>query len=362
MLYRKYRPQSFSEVVGQEHVVKSLMGGLTSGRLGHAYLFTGPRGTGKTTVARIFAKALNCANLNKNGDPCNQCPSCEIMNESRSLDLIEIDAASNRGIDDIRNLKESALVAAPSGKYKVFIIDEVHMLSKDAFNALLKILEEPPAHVVFVLATTESHKILPTVLSRVQRFDFKRLKSSEIFGKLKSIANNEKIKIGDDSLMAMAVSADGALRDGEVFLSKIRASYPTNETITAEMVSDALGLVPANYYPKFTSFVFNNQKHEAIHFLNRIYESGVDFDNFSKGLIEYLRKILMHKINPAILAKFVPDAGMIRDASVNLNVEPKFLVRMINSFSRARMEIKSSPLPLLPLELATLELFDSAQS
>src|SRR3989339_1286739 len=223
MLYRKYRPQTFAEVVGQDHIIKTLTGGLISGRIGHAYLFTGPRGTGKTSVARVFAKSLNCHNLSKDGNPDNKCDSCSIMNEGRSMDLIEIDAASNRGIEDIRNLKESALVAAPSGKYKVFIIDEVHMLSKDAFNALLKILEEPPAHVIFILATTESHKILPTVLSRVQRFDFKRLTPSQIFTKLKEVAKTEKINIEDEGLKAIAVSSDGALRDAEVSLSKLRS-------------------------------------------------------------------------------------------------------------------------------------------
>ena len=200
MLYSKYRPQTFSQLVGQEHVVKTLEGALLSGRVGHAYLFTGPRGTGKTTMARIFAKALNCADFAKmraaNFDakssvlrslgegglsiPCNHCQACLTVNNGTSLDLIEIDAASNRGIDEIRALKESAQVAAPSGGYKVFLIDEVHMLTKDSFNALLKILEEPPAHVVFILATTEPHKILATVLSRVQRFDFRRITPSEM--------------------------------------------------------------------------------------------------------------------------------------------------------------------------------------
>ena len=228
MLYRKYRPQIFSQLVGQEHVVKTLQGALLSGRVGQAYLFTGPRGTGKTTIARIFAKALNCpdrqsrsgildsqkTNLDAS-EPCNKCPSCLASNNGTSLDLIEIDAASNRGIDEIRALKESAQVAAPSGGYKVFLIDEVHMLTKDSFNALLKILEEPPAHVVFILATTEPHKILATVLSRVQRFDFKRITPSEMVTKLKSITQAEKIQIDDSALLAIAKSSDGALRDAE---------------------------------------------------------------------------------------------------------------------------------------------------
>src|SRR3990167_8961122 len=208
MLYRKYRPQVFSQLVGQEHVVRTLEGALSSGRVGQAYLFTGPRGTGKTTIARIFAKALNCKEFGKKGAvvPCNVCDACLTVNNGTSLDLIEIDAASNRGIDEIRALKESAQVAAPSGGYKVFLIDEVHMLTKDSFNALLKILEEPPSHVVFILATTEPHKILTTVLSRVQRFDFKRITPNEMVTKLKFIVQAEKIKIDDDALFVVAKS------------------------------------------------------------------------------------------------------------------------------------------------------------
>jgi DNA polymerase-3 subunit gamma/tau len=188
-LYRKYRPKLFAEVEGQEHIVRTLEGALLSGRVGHAYLFCGPRGTGKTTVARLFAKSLNCTNRGAGKfEPCNNCDSCLAINEGRSLDLIEIDAASNRGIDEIRNLKDSARVAAASSNYKIFIVDEVHMLTKDAFNALLKTLEEPPSHVIFIMATTEPHKILETILSRVQRFDFKKISPELIIRKLKKIA------------------------------------------------------------------------------------------------------------------------------------------------------------------------------
>ena len=281
MLYRKYRPQNFSEIVGQEHVVKTLQGALESGRVGHAYLFTGSRGTGKTSLARIFAKALNCADFSKMREsnfaekssvrrslgegglpePCNQCDSCLAASQGNLLDLIEIDAASNRGIDEIRNLKDSALVAAPSGGFKVFIIDEVHMLTKDAFNALLKILEEPPSHVVFILATTEPHKILPTVLSRVQRFDFKRLNQGQISGKLGMMARKEGIKINEEALKTIAMSADGALRDAEVALSKIQACLPVGEAstdstkaISVDEVNEMLGLVSYRYYPEFVSY------------------------------------------------------------------------------------------------------------
>ena len=347
MLYRKYRPQTFAQVVGQEHVVKTLKGALSTGRIGHAYLFTGPRGTGKTTLARIFAKALNCAKRDKDGDRDNSCPSCLTTNEGRSLDLIEIDAASNRGIDEIRSLKESALVAAPSGGYKVFVIDEVHMLTKDAFNALLKILEEPPSHVVFVLATTEPHKILPTVLSRVQRFDFRRLTPSQIFTKLKEVAMAEKINIEDEGLKAIAVSSDGALRDAEVSLSKLR-SYQGK--ITVDDVTSALGLVPFRYHSEFMGYLVADDKVSALNFIQRIHESGVDLEHFTKDFIEYVRRVLMFKINPAVLTA-------IGEESVqNWQIDGSKLVKIMNLFISARNEIKTSPVVQLPLELAVLEL------
>lgn len=353
LLYRKYRPQTFGQVVGQEHVVKTLKGALITGRIGHAYLFTGPRGTGKTTLARVFAKALNCPDRESGSfEPCDNCSFCLDVNNNRSLDLIEIDAASNRGIDEIRNLKESALVAAPSGKYKVFVVDECHMLTKDAFNALLKILEEPPSHVVFVLATTEVHKIIPTVLSRVQRFDFKKLMPKEIILKLKDIARVEKIDIDDEGLTAMAIAADGAMRDAEVFLTKIRASH--SGTINSNLVYSTLGLIPAKYHIEFLGYLIANDKAKAVNFIQKIYSSGVDLENFTKDFLGYLRKILIHKINPAALASFgeTPD---LESSQLGLQIENQNLIRLINIFTLARSEIKNSPIPQLPLELAILD-------
>ncbi len=355
MLYRKYRPQTFSQVMGQEHVVKTLKGALLTGRTGHAYLFSGPRGTGKTTIARIFAKTLNCANRQKNCDPCDKCDACLAVNDGRSMDLIEIDAASNRGIEDIRNLKDSALIAAPGGNYKIFIVDEVHMLTKDAFNALLKILEEPPNHTIFILATTEPHKILPTVLSRVQRFDFRRLTIKQISEKIKEVAKIEKINIDDEGIKAIAASCDGALRDAEVALSKIQSSVSSSSSISIDNVNDILGLISFKYYPQFFNHLASGDKAGAIHLVHKIYESGIDLEHFAKEFIEYLRKVMISKINPATLAA----VGEEPINQINPEITGQQLVRMINAFSAARNEIKNSPIPQLPLELAIMELCES---
>ncbi len=339
MLYRKYRPKNFNEVVGQEHIKKTLLGSLTSGHLGHAYLFTGPRGTGKTTVARIFAKCLNCANRSKDGNPCDKCDSCLGIDQNRSMDLIEIDAASNRGIDEIRNLKESAMVSAPSGKYKIFIIDEVHMLTKDAFNALLKILEEPPAHIVFILATTESHKILSTVLSRVQRFDFKRLSDNEIASKLKLVAKSENIKIDNGGLATIANAADGAMRDAEVLLEKLRSSMAKGQEVDEMTVAELLELVPNKYLTEFLQCMIEKRNRDAIAIVGKIYESGIDLDNFLKNLIEYMRNSLM---------------AIISNDNGAMTVDPKLLVKFIRVFADARSELKNYPIPTLAVEMAIL--------
>lgn len=384
MLYRKYRPQKFSEIVGQEHVVKTLQGALESGRIGHAYLFTGSRGTGKTSLARVFAKALACRYYNvgraalfsgENSDtklhwqdvqkkiragqiPCSECEECKSIEKNNSFDLIEIDAASRTGVDDIRELNDSAMVAAPGGGYKVFLIDEVHMLSKSAFNALLKTLEEPPKHVVFILATTEPHKILPTVLSRVQRFDFKRLNHGQISEKLKMMARKEGIKISDDAVKTIAMSADGALRDAEVALSKVQASMQSAEEVTTDNVNEMLGLASYRYYPEFVNYLLNNDRVGAMNLIQKIYISGADLENFTGNLVEYMRNVLMAKINPAVLASV---SGMNDEETRNISalgqsVDSQRLIKMIISFSNARNEIKHSPVPQLPLELAVIEL------
>lgn len=356
MLYRTYRPQTFAQLVGQEHVVKTLEGALESGRVGHAYLFTGPRGTGKTTIARIFAKALNCEKFGTKGAvvPCNVCDACLAVNNNQSLDLIEIDAASNRGIDEIRALKESAQVAAPSGGYKVFLIDEVHMLTKDSFNALLKILEEPPAHVVFILATTEPHKILATVLSRVQRFDFKRITPAEMVAKLKTIAKAEKIEIDDEALLAIAKSSDGALRDAEVSLTKIRSMIPSGPIGIAE-VSSALGLIPHTYHPQFLGYLASGDQSAAVGLIHTIHDAGMDLEHFAKDFISYARSALLARINPTLSASIEGPEAQKQYAALSA-IDNEKLINIINVFTVARGQIKFSPIPQLPLELAVLQL------
>ncbi|MEK9158179.1 MAG: DNA polymerase III subunit gamma/tau [Patescibacteria group bacterium] len=356
MLYRKYRPQIFSQLVGQEHVVKTLEGALSSGRVGHAYLFTGPRGTGKTTMARIFAKALNCVKFSEKGAvvPCNVCDACLAVNNNQSLDLIEIDAASNRGIDEIRALKESAQVSAPSGGYKVFLIDEVHMLTKDSFNALLKILEEPPAHVVFILATTEPHKILATVLSRVQRFDFKRLTPSEIVDKLKTVAKAEKIQIDDEALFAIAKSSDGALRDAEVALTKIRSMLPAGP-IGEKEASQVLGLIPSSYHPKFLNSLVSGDQASAVALIHDIHDAGMDLEHFVKEFISYSRNVLLARVNPVLSASIQGAELHIQLTSLSA-IDNNKLISIINAFTNARSQMKFSPIPQLPLELAVMSL------
>ena len=363
VLYRKYRPQTFAEIIGQEHVVQTLTNAISSGMISHAYLFSGPRGTGKTTMARLLAKAVNCQNRKENQyEPCNKCNSCLETTEGRSLDLIEIDAASHRGIDEIRELRDGIKFAPTKSKYKVFILDEAHQLSKDAANALLKTLEEPPSHAIFVLATTEIQKMIPTIISRCQRFDFRRLTLLEIIQRLEIISKKEGVKIERAALELIALNSGGSIRDAESLLDQTLTFSGTlgrgGEIKTGD-IKDLLGLVEINSVSKFCDFLSEKKAPEAINFLNEIFERGSDLQEFAKALINYLRQTLILKItgieseNPIITGLTKDEFQKLQTQAKNFKEEE--LRKILNLFLDAENKMKYSPILQLPLELAIIE-------
>ncbi|MBU1136838.1 DNA polymerase III subunit gamma/tau [Patescibacteria group bacterium] len=367
VLYRKYRPKNFSDVVDQEHVVRTLTNALKLGKVAHAYLFTGPRGTGKTTIARLLAKAVNCERtevesgsqkgvLLPNYEPCNQCPSCLEINQGKSLDLIEIDAASNRGIDEIRELRDGIKFSPNKLKYKVFIIDEVHQLTKEAFNALLKTLEEPPAHAIFILATTEIHKVPPTIISRCQKFDFRKVPLDKIVGRLNWIAGQEKVKIAKEALELIALNGDGSIRDSESLLGQVMSMEDKN--ITLKEVQDILGTIDISAVGKLIDFLADKKSGEAIAHINQIANEGYDLVQYAKSLVNYLRKMLVIKVDLNLaklaaveLTKEQTD-GIIRQGE---KFSQEDLIKTIHLFIEAGNEVKRADFPQLPLELAIVE-------
>jgi DNA polymerase-3 subunit gamma/tau len=295
VLARKYRPQTFAEVLGQDAIVTTLKNAIKQNRLAHGYLFCGSRGTGKTTLARVFAKALNCQSPSADFEPCNTCSSCREITFGHSLDVMEIDGASHRGIDDIRQINENVGYTPSCGKYKIYIIDEVHMLTKEAFNALLKTLEEPPAKVKFFFATTEPHKVLPTILSRCQRFNLNRIPTEEIISKLKKIAIELSLSIDDDALRLLAIRADGGLRDAESLLDQIMAFNEGN--ISAKTIADVLGIMPKEQLYKLDQAGKDGNIAFAFELAHQIFSEGKDILHFVENLNEHIRNILMVKIS-----------------------------------------------------------------
>lgn len=356
-LYRKYRPRSFSEVVGQEDIVQTLRNAVVHHLLAHAYIFSGPRGSGKTTMARILAKAANCQKPEKNGDPCNACKACGEIAGGRALDLIEIDAASNRGIDDIRELREGVRFAPSTLTYKVFVIDEAHQLSRDAANALLKILEEPPSHAIFVLATTELQKMIPTILSRCQRFEFRRLRTEEIALRLEEIAKAEGAEIGRGALNLIASHAEGAMRDGIGLLDKVLAMHPGG-TLGVREVSSILGMTDREDLSALTARVFHGDAAGAVEKLHEMVRGGGDAFDIARDLVRHLRALLIIRVNPGIAHRVlegVEEKELERMVAFARDVREEDLKRALHSFMEAESRMKYTHIPELPLELAIVD-------
>ena len=299
-LYRKFRPLNFSEMVGQEHITRTLRNQVIEQRVGHAYLFNGGRGTGKTSAAKILARAVNCLNP-KDGEPCNECEICKAILSGSLTDVVEMDAASNNSVEDIRAIRDEVNFLPTRAKYRVYIIDEVHMLSTGAFNALLKTLEEPPEHVKFILATTEPQKLPATILSRCQRFDFKRISTQDIIKRLEIICKESNIQISKEALELIAILSEGAMRDAISILERCAAEQ--TEEINEDKVRDLVGIPKITYINKLAKGIINKKPEEAINIVNTILEEGKDIDNFLWELIKYIKDILVYKSGKYIIKK-----------------------------------------------------------
>jgi DNA polymerase-3 subunit gamma/tau len=353
VLARKWRPQKFEDVVNQKHVVLTLQNALKTNRLANAYLFAGPRGIGKTTIARILAKAINCVQGPKE-NPCNQCDSCNDITDGRSLDVLEIDGASNRGIDEVRNLRESLKYAPNPGKYKIYIIDEVHMLTTEAFNALLKTLEEPPSRVMFMFATTEPHKVPATIISRCQRFDFKRMSINEIIEQLKHVCVQEQIEIDDDSLHLIARKAEGSMRDSQSLLDQA-ISFCGTKIVSSDIIN-ILGVIDWEIYFGLTNFISNNDLKGAFQLVEDLFNNGHDLVEFLLGVNEHLRNILITKTVKS--ADFVEASDNYKQKYHQIvnNFEEQDLLRLIQIVSDSQYGIKRSSNPRLYLEMVVTKM------
>lgn len=359
-LYRKYRPQLFADIHDQIHIVKTITNEIISGKIAHAYLFTGPRGVGKTTIARLLAKAINCKNRKEGAfEPCNECSSCTEISLSRNIDVIEIDAASHTGVDNVReNIIENAQFKPTQSAFKIFIIDEVHMLSSSAFNALLKTIEEPPAHVVFILATTELQKLPATIISRCQRFAFKKITREAMLDKLQKICKDENVKVEKSVLEKIISKSEGGMRDAESLLGQILSS--NLKEITEQDIASFLPSSDFNSVISFLDLIVAGNAQKAIEQINNLVTNGLNLDQFILDLIEILRASLIAKTGydvKEILNTEKETLQKIKDLSQNIS-SPK-IIEMIDSILIRKREIKQSPIPQLPLELFAVQFSDT---
>lgn len=362
-LYRKYRPQAIEQIVGQEHIKKALANAIQMDRISHAYLFTGPRGTGKTSTARIFAKSLNCEK-GPTISPCSECENCKNITNSIPIDVIEIDAASNRSVNDADEIIQKVALAPVQSRYKIYIIDEVHMLTNQAFNALLKTLEEPPKNVIFILATTEVHKVLDTIKSRCQRFDFKRITTDDIAKHLRYIADNEKINITDEALSYIAQNSAGGMRDSIALLDQLSVLNSSDEAISVDDINSLLGRLSFDSLTSLFSAIAESNQNQALEVLNDIYNQGNEPSQILSNLLEYLRNALILK-----------SVGDVSNAVVQLNdeqtkilkaklesLETHQLVSLIDKCATYVKELKLTSNPKLWLDVAILDMSNLAQN
>jgi DNA polymerase-3 subunit gamma/tau len=351
---RKYRPVNFDTVVGQPAISNTLKSAIRSGQVAHAYLFCGPRGVGKTTCARIFAKTLNCFNLSESIEACEQCESCKSFNESRSYNIHELDAASNNSVDDIRSLIDKVRILPQVGKYSIYIIDEVHMLSQSAFNAFLKTLEEPPAHAIFILATTEKHKIIPTILSRCQIFDFNRIRVEDIVGYLSHVAKLEDISYEEEALNVIALKADGAMRDALSIFDQV-ASF-SQKNITYAEVLENLNVLDYEYYFKVTDAFLKQDAAGALVIFDEILQRGFDGQNFIGGLSSHLRDVLVCKDASTVQLLEVSDSLKTRYKQQAMVCESDFLFQALVICDQCELTYKASKNQRLHLEISLIRL------
>ncbi|WP_016776141.1 DNA polymerase III subunit gamma/tau [Anaerophaga thermohalophila] len=351
---RKYRPDTFDSVVGQKNITTTLKNAIKNQQLAHAYLFCGPRGVGKTTCARIFAKTINCKNITSDFEACNECDSCRAFNENRSYNIHELDAASNNSVEDIRSLIDKVRIPPQMGNYSVYIIDEVHMLSQQAFNAFLKTLEEPPRHAVFILATTEKHKILPTILSRCQTFDFNRIKVEDAVEHLKKVAQQEGVVVEEEGLNVIAQKADGAMRDALSIFDQIVAFSGKN--VSYQQVIDNLNVLDYDYYFKLVDAFLNEDTKSSLLILDEILDNGFDEGHFVAGLCSHLRDLLMCK-DEATLALLEAGAS-IREKYLEQSrkCQVDFLVKALEIATQCDLQFRSARNKRLHTEFALIKL------